>query len=106
MLLLRVGLAFANLRAVLEVNMTLLDYIKGLNTDQLGAFAACCETSAGQLKQVAYGNRRANAGLAIAIDRQTMGRVTCETLRPDIDWQYLRVQGRTPVLTDSTALAA
>lgn len=70
--------------------MTLLDYIKGLDKEQLEAFAAGCETSVGQIKQVAYENRRASAALAIAIDRMTTGEVSCEALRPDIDWQYLR----------------
>ncbi|MET3052083.1 YdaS family helix-turn-helix protein [Pseudomonas alkylphenolica] len=70
--------------------MNLLDYIKGLDTAQVETLAASCKTSIGQLKQVAYGNRRASAGLAIAIDRVTSGRVTCEELRPDIDWPYLR----------------
>ncbi|QWE81232.1 transcriptional regulator [Pseudomonas donghuensis] len=70
--------------------MNLLDYIKGLSSAQVEALAEACKTSAGQLKQVAYGNRRASAGLAIAIDRVTAGLVTCEELRPDIDWPYLR----------------
>lgn len=86
--------------------MTLLDYIKGLNAAQLEAFAACCDTSAGHLKQIAYGNRRANAGLAIAIDRQTKGYVTCEMLRPDIDWQYLRMKEHASVAVSVTANAA
>lgn len=86
--------------------MTLLDFIKGMDAAQLGAFAANCGTSAGQLKQVAYGNRRANAGLAIAIDRQTKGKVTCEVLRPDIDWQYLRVDAHTSAIVNVTARAA
>lgn len=86
--------------------MTLLDYIKGLNGAQLEAFALACDTSAGQLKQVAYGNRRANAGLAIAIDRETTGMVICEMLRPDIDWQYLRMQGLSLNAADTTAQAA
>ncbi|CAI8809034.1 hypothetical protein D3C77_595470 [compost metagenome] len=75
--------------------MNLLDYIKGLDFAQLEALAESCKTSAGQLKQVAYGNRRASAGLAIAIDRVTSGGVTCEELRPDIDWPYLRRSGPT-----------
>lgn len=70
--------------------MTLLDYIKTLEKDRLNAFAAACSTSVGQLKQVAYGNRRAGASLAIAIDRYSRGEVPCEVLRPDIDWSYLR----------------
>lgn len=70
--------------------MTLLEYIKKLDRVQLEEFAAICETSVGQLKQVAYEHRRANAALAIAIDRNTKGEVPCEALRPDIDWKYLR----------------
>lgn len=70
--------------------MTLLDYMKGLTPEQLGEFAEACSTSVGQLKQVAYGHRRAGAGLAIAIDRHSGGQVPCESLRSDIDWQYLR----------------
>lgn len=69
--------------------MKLLDYIKGLSKEQVEAFAAQCATTVGQLKQVAYG-RRVGAELAIAIDRSTGGEVSCEDLRPDIDWQYLR----------------
>lgn len=70
--------------------MNLLDYIKSPESIEVEALAGRCETSVGQLKQVAYGNRRANAQLAIAIDRATAGKVTCEELRPDIDWKYLR----------------
>lgn len=72
--------------------MTLLEYIKILDDVQLKTFASRCNTSVGQLKQVAYGNRRANAALSISIDRHSDSRVTCESLRPDIDWQYLRTQ--------------
>ncbi|WP_342030476.1 transcriptional regulator [Pseudomonas syringae] len=64
--------------------------MKGLDSAQFAELATACETSVGQLKQIAYGYRRASAGLAISIDRNTEGRVTCEELRPDIDWLYLR----------------
>ncbi|WP_314407389.1 YdaS family helix-turn-helix protein [Pseudomonas kuykendallii] len=70
--------------------MTLLDYIKTLSKDELERFATGCGTTVGQMKQVAYGNRRPNGGLAIAIDRETRGEVPCEMTRPDIDWAYLR----------------
>lgn len=70
--------------------MTLLDYIKALDKPQLEAFALSCRTTVGQLRQVAYENRRASAALAIEIDRNSCGSVPCESLRPDIDWQYLR----------------
>ena len=70
--------------------MCLLDYIKRLNKSDLDALADRCVTSAGQIKQVAYGNRRASAGLAVSLERETGGEVSCESLRPDIDWSYLR----------------
>jgi DNA-binding transcriptional regulator YdaS (Cro superfamily) len=70
--------------------MNLHEYIKPLAKAALDDLAARCGTSAGQLKQVAYGNRRPNASLAINIERETRASVTCEELRPDIDWAYLR----------------
>ena len=70
--------------------MTLHDYIQRLAKDAREAMATRCGTSLGHLLQVAYGNRRASANLAIAIDRETCGRVPCETTRPDIEWGYLR----------------
>lgn len=74
----------------MEERMTLLDFIKPLDKNALQDFARRCETTPGQLKQVAYGNRRANASLAIALDRETDGAIRCEETRPDIDWAYLR----------------
>lgn len=70
--------------------MTLSEYLKTMDKEGLEAFARRCGTSAGQLKQVAYGNRRASAGLAVGLDRETNGTISCEVLRPDIDWAYLR----------------
>lgn len=70
--------------------MSLLAYIKGLDKAELEGLADRCKTSVGQIKQVAYGNRRAGAGLAVCLERETRGAVTCESLRDDIDWAYLR----------------
>lgn len=70
--------------------MTLSEYLKTMDKEGLAAFARRCGTSAGQLKQVAYGNRRASAGLAVSLDRETGGAIRCEEMRPDIDWAYLR----------------
>jgi DNA-binding transcriptional regulator YdaS (Cro superfamily) len=84
------ALAIANLGIRKEVNMTLHEYLKTLDKAALDAFASRCGTSAGQLKQVAYGNRRAGAALAVGIERESKGSVICEQLRADIDWAYLR----------------
>lgn len=70
--------------------MNLHEFIKPLEKGALDAFARACLTTAGQLKQVAYGNRRPSASLAINIERESTGRVTCEELRPDVDWAYVR----------------
>ncbi|HDS1679172.1 TPA: helix-turn-helix domain-containing protein [Pseudomonas putida] len=73
--------------------MTLSEYLKTMDKEGLDGLARRCGTSVGQLKQVAYGNRRASAGLAVNLDRETGGKILCESLRPDIDWGYLR-QGK------------
>lgn len=73
--------------------MTLSEYLKTMDKEGLDGLARRCGTSVGQLKQVAYGNRRASAGLAVSLDRETGGEILCESLRPDIDWGYLR-QGK------------
>lgn len=73
--------------------MTLHDYLKPLGKEDLESLAIRCGTSVGQLKQVAYGYRRPGAALAISLERETGQAVTCEELRPDIDWAYLRASG-------------
>ncbi|HGY9618056.1 transcriptional regulator [Pseudomonas putida] len=69
--------------------MKLLDYIKPLEKAQLEAFATSCGSTVGQIRQVAYG-RRASAELAIRIDIASSGLVSCEDIRDDINWEYLR----------------
>lgn len=75
--------------------MELNQYIKRLSRTGLEDFARRCETSVGQIKQVALGNRRAGESLAINIERESGGAVRCEDLRPDVDWAYIRGTGST-----------
>jgi len=70
--------------------MNLHDYIKPLDKQALEIFATRCGTTVGQLRQVAYGYRRPGAALAIGIERESLRAVSCEEMRPDIDWAYLR----------------
>jgi DNA-binding transcriptional regulator YdaS (Cro superfamily) len=70
--------------------MDLLTYIKTLDLAGREAFAEGCSTSVGYLKQVAYGNKQCGESLAINIERESRRVVTCEELRPDVDWAYLR----------------
>lgn len=53
------------------------------------SFANRCGTSYGHLRNVAYGKPCAEK-LAINIDRESGGVVTCESLCPDVDFGYLR----------------
>lgn len=71
--------------------MLLSDYLKTLKDKAaLADFAKRCSTTVGQLSQVAGGYRRAGESLAINIERESEGAVRCESLRPDVDWGYLR----------------
>ncbi|MBN1080349.1 helix-turn-helix domain-containing protein [Pseudomonas sp. 1079] len=70
--------------------MTLIELMRSLDAVSLESLAKRCDTSVGQLRQVALGFRRANPALAINIERESKGAVICEDLRPDIDWAYVR----------------
>lgn len=53
-------------------------------------FAQKCGTTLGHLRQIYYGNRSCDAGLAIEIEKNTNQAIKCEDLRKDIDFLYLR----------------
>ncbi|ENX57623.1 MULTISPECIES: YdaS family helix-turn-helix protein [Acinetobacter] len=69
---------------------TLKDFFLPLNDEERESFATSCGTTIGQTLQIMYGNRNCNPALAIAIDRESKGAVPCESLCPDVDFQYLR----------------
>jgi DNA-binding transcriptional regulator YdaS (Cro superfamily) len=73
-------------------------FLKSMTRSDRSAFAERCRISAGHLHNVAYGTRPCGTELAIAIDRESGGRVSCEELRPDVDWAYLR-GGKSSLLT-------
>ncbi len=52
-------------------------------------FARRCNTSRQHLTNIAYG-KHCGESLAISIERESGGAVRCESLRPDVDWAYLR----------------
>lgn len=71
--------------------MTLLKYLKSLPTpEDRKAFADSCGTIIEYLNHIARGRKQASGALAINIERESAGAVTCEELRPDIDWKYIR----------------
>lgn len=75
-------------------------YFLGRTVEEREALARACDTSVGHLRNIAYGQKPCGEKLAIAIDRESMGVVPCESLRPDVDWGYLR---GTAVLADAKA---
>jgi DNA-binding transcriptional regulator YdaS (Cro superfamily) len=54
----------------------LLAYMRGLKPLERKALAARCGTSVGHLNNVGYGSRRCSAALAVAVERESEGRVT------------------------------
>jgi DNA-binding transcriptional regulator YdaS (Cro superfamily) len=55
------------------------------------AFAKRCRMSPNYLNLVAFGQKdRVGADKAIVIERESDGLVTCEEMRPDVDWAFLR----------------
>lgn len=69
--------------------MKLVEYIRPMSAAERSAFAQRCKSTPAQIQQLAYG-RRASAELAIRIDIASEGQVSCEEMRPDINWAYLR----------------
>lgn len=60
------------------------------------AFAERCGTSFDYLRQIAYGERTCRESIAINLERESLGALRCEVLRPDVDWAYLRSSASTP----------
>lgn len=65
-------------------------YLSKLLPDAREAFARRCKTSAGHLRNVAYGSRPCSPELAIEIERESGGVIPVELLCPAVDWAYLR----------------
>jgi len=68
-------------------HMKLSDYLK---TTTQTEFAKRLGVTQGMVHQWAHGIRPISPQRCITIERATNGAVTCEELRPDFDWQYLR----------------
>lgn len=75
---------------VIFATMDLKTFLESLTMKEREDFATRCNSSAGHLKNVSYGYRSCAESLAISIEKESGGKVRCETLRPDVDWQYLR----------------
>lgn len=68
----------------------LRQYLNSLTATEQDAFAARVGTTIGYLRKAISRGQQLGDGLAISIERESGGLVRCETVRPDIDWAYLR----------------
>lgn len=68
----------------------LRDYLNNLSVDGQESFAKACGTSVGYLRKLISTGQNIGEGLAITIERESDRKITCEQLRPDVDWAYLR----------------
>lgn len=62
----------------------LLEWLKAASDEEVERTG----TTRGYLKQIAYGNKQASAGVASSLERQSSGRVTRKSLRPN-DWHVI-----------------
>jgi DNA-binding transcriptional regulator YdaS (Cro superfamily) len=69
---------------------TLRLYLNSLSTDEQKAFALRCGTSLGYLRKAISCGHKVGSKLAIDIERESDGTVTCESLLPEADWRFLR----------------
>lgn len=68
----------------------LKDFLLSMKVADRVEFAKKCGTSYGQLKQIYQGARKCNPSLAIEIDKNSGGKVKCDVLSPNTDFNYLR----------------
>jgi len=71
----------------------LLAYLNSRSRIEQDQFAARCGTSVAYLRKAASIGQKLGDGLCINIERESSGAVPCESLRPDIDWAYIRSTG-------------
>lgn len=69
---------------------TLLKFINELSPEAREGFAQRCATTVGYLRKACSIKQKIGENLCIAIERESGGKVTCESLRSDVDWAYLR----------------
>lgn len=68
----------------------LLQYLNSLDPADQQAFAKRCGTSVGYIRKAVSTGQKFGESLVIAFERESTCAVTCEEVRPDVDWAYLR----------------
>jgi DNA-binding transcriptional regulator YdaS (Cro superfamily) len=65
-------------------------YLNGLSKEARLAYCNSCRTTEGYLRKAISVGQKLGADLCIALERESGGEVLCESLRPDVDWAYIR----------------
>lgn len=68
----------------------LRNYINGKPASWQADFAVRCGTTIGYLRNAISTKKALGDAICISIERESGGLVRCESLRPDVDWAYLR----------------
>jgi len=82
---------------------TLKIYLNSLPLLDQKAFSVRCGTSLGYLRKAISVGQCIGESLCINIERESCGAVTCEELRPDVDWAYLR--GSSDFIASATSVS-
>jgi DNA-binding transcriptional regulator YdaS (Cro superfamily) len=72
----------------------LREYLNNLTVDEQESFAQRCNTTIGYLRKALSKGQKIGESIVISIERESDRAVTCEHLRPDVDWAYLRGTAR------------
>jgi DNA-binding transcriptional regulator YdaS (Cro superfamily) len=69
----------------------LLEFLNALSPEDRDGFASRCGTTVGYLRKAVSTRQQLREALCINIERESLGRVRCEQLRPTgVDWAFLR----------------
>lgn len=80
---------------------SLLEHLNSMSVARQQQFAEACGTTVGYLRQIGYGHRECQAAMAIDIDRESGGEISCESLCPSADWDYVRTTPKRTIAAGS-----
>lgn len=69
----------------------LLDWLNSLPPNVQSTLAEKMGTTIGQLRQIAYGNRKCNLRLAVEIDKYSGGAVPMTEMASSVDWDHIKL---------------
>lgn len=68
-------------------------FLKAMPPDDRESFATRCGTTLGYLRKAISTGQQLGEKLCVNIDRESGGVISCESLRDDVDWAYIRATG-------------